>query len=156
MPSGARMRRVLLAYDRSEPSEAALQALLRQFDPAATEVRVVHVVTWTAAVPAPLTFAEGPSAADDVLTHRRSAFRQGEEIADAAVRQLRDAGFTASKEVVGGEPADAILRAADAWRPHVIIVGSHRRAGLDRVMLGSVSGPVVHRAPCAVEVVPVP
>src|SRR5690606_26324139 len=132
----------------------ALQAVLRQFDPAATEVRVIHVVRWAAAVPVPLAFAEGPSAADDVLTHRQSAFRQGEEIADAAVRRLREAGFTASREVLWGEPADAILGVADAWRPDVIVVGSHRRSGLDRVMLGSVSGPIVRRAPCPVEVVP--
>ena len=148
------MTRVLLAFDRSAPSDAALRAVLRQFDPADTEVRVVHVVTWSESVPAALTFAEGPSAADDILTHERSARRHGEEIAAAAVRTLQGAGFTVSAHVIDGEPADAILNAAEDWHPDVIVAGSHQRRGLERLLLGSVSGPLTRRAPCAVQIVP--
>jgi nucleotide-binding universal stress UspA family protein len=148
------MTRVLLAFDRSDPSDAALRAVVRQFDPAVTEVLVVHVVTWFESVPAALTFAEGPSAADDILTHERSARRHGEEIAASAVRALQAAGFRASAHVTDGDPADAILMEAGDWHPDVIVAGSHQRRGLERLLLGSVSGPLTRRAPCAVQIVP--
>jgi len=52
-----------------------------------------------------------------------------------------------------GEAADAICRVADRLRVDVIIVGSHGRTGLGRLLLGSVSEHVVRHAPCPVLVV---
>jgi nucleotide-binding universal stress UspA family protein len=52
-----------------------------------------------------------------------------------------------------GDAADVICRVADRLRVDVVIVGSHGRTGLGRLLLGSVSEHVVRHAPCPVLVV---
>jgi nucleotide-binding universal stress UspA family protein len=52
-----------------------------------------------------------------------------------------------------GDAADVICRVADRLRVDVVIVGSHGRSGLGRLLLGSVSEHVVRHAPCPVLVV---
>jgi nucleotide-binding universal stress UspA family protein len=55
--------------------------------------------------------------------------------------------------VIEGEPREEILAMAEAWPADAIVVGSHGRKGLDRVLLGSVSDGVVRHAACSVMVV---
>lgn len=49
-----------------------------------------------------------------------------------------------------GDPADVIVQLAVDVEADVIIVGSHRRRGIERWMDGSVSEEVLRRAPCSV------
>ena len=49
-----------------------------------------------------------------------------------------------------GKPASEIVEAARMWRADVIVVGSHGRGGLKRVVLGSVAEDVMRHAPCPV------
>ncbi len=55
-----------------------------------------------------------------------------------------------------GDARDAILAAAKTCAADLIIMGSHGRRGLARVVLGSVAEDVVRRADCPVLVVRVP
>lgn len=57
----------------------------------------------------------------------------------ALVRAARRAGVRVQSKVVAGAPHDAILRAARARRPEVIVMGTHGRTGLGRLLLGSVA-----------------
>jgi nucleotide-binding universal stress UspA family protein len=52
--------------------------------------------------------------------------------------------------VVGGDARDAILQAARAVHADLIVIGTHGRRGLSRVLLGSVAEDVLRRAPCPV------
>jgi nucleotide-binding universal stress UspA family protein len=52
-----------------------------------------------------------------------------------------------------GDARDAILSAAKACDADLIVIGSHGRRGLTRLVLGSVAEDVVRRAPCPVLVV---
>ena len=52
-----------------------------------------------------------------------------------------------------GQPGHEIVGAAKAWPADMIVVGSHGRTGLDRVILGSVAEQVMRHAPCPVLVV---
>jgi len=52
--------------------------------------------------------------------------------------------------VVDDDPRDAILAAAGAVRADLIVIGTHGRRGLSRVLLGSVAEDVVRRAACPV------
>jgi nucleotide-binding universal stress UspA family protein len=52
--------------------------------------------------------------------------------------------------VVDNDARDAILQAARAVRADLIVIGTHGRRGLSRVLLGSVAEDVVRRAPCPV------
>jgi len=49
-----------------------------------------------------------------------------------------------------GDARDAILRAAETSRADLIVIGTHGRRGLSRVLLGSVAEDVLRRAPCPV------
>lgn len=52
-----------------------------------------------------------------------------------------------------GKPANEIVRTAKEWTADLIVLGSHGRAGIARVLLGSVAEAVLRHAPCPVLVV---
>jgi nucleotide-binding universal stress UspA family protein len=74
-----------------------------------------------------------------------------------------DAGLRAWREELGGDriqiahglggAAETIARHAGDHRFDVIVIGTHGRTGLKRVLLGSVAEQVVRHAPCPVLVV---
>jgi len=53
-----------------------------------------------------------------------------------------------------GEPAAAIVAVAERTEAELIIVGTHGRKGLARLVVGSVASSVARRASCSVLVVP--
>ncbi len=52
--------------------------------------------------------------------------------------------------VVEGTPADQIIRLTQDYKADVIVIGTHGRTGLPRLILGSVAEQIVRRAPCPV------
>jgi nucleotide-binding universal stress UspA family protein len=58
------------------------------------------------------------------------------------------------REVRAGEPARALIEAADELEADLIVVGTHHAAGLGRLALGSTGDRLIHGAPCAVSIVP--
>jgi nucleotide-binding universal stress UspA family protein len=59
-------------------------------------------------------------------------------------------GLPARGIVLAGYPAEEILRAADKHHADLIIMGTHGRTGIDRIIFGSVAEKVVMAAPCPV------
>jgi nucleotide-binding universal stress UspA family protein len=62
-------------------------------------------------------------------------------------------GRRASASVENGDPAQTLLRVAEQREADLIVVGSHGRSGIGRLLLGSVSENVLRHAPCSVLVV---
>lgn len=144
--------KILLPIDDSACSGAAVEAVIAQFRPD-SEVRVLHVDEWPKGLPTSLAFAEGPAAASSILyTHEEARHRANDLIAEAA-RRLNAAQFRAATEMRAGDARHEILDCAADWQPDVIVLGSHRRRGLDRFMVGSVAESVMRDAPCSVEIV---
>jgi nucleotide-binding universal stress UspA family protein len=56
-------------------------------------------------------------------------------------------------KVVEGKPATAILQAAKENNCDLIVMGTHGRTGLNRLLRGSVAEEVVRKAPCRVFIV---
>jgi nucleotide-binding universal stress UspA family protein len=56
--------------------------------------------------------------------------------------------------IAEGVPVDAILDRASADRVDMIVVGTHGRTGIPRLLMGSVAEGVLRRASCPVVVVP--
>jgi nucleotide-binding universal stress UspA family protein len=52
-----------------------------------------------------------------------------------------------------GKPAEEIVKAAKSWPADLIVIGSHGRSGVNRVLLGSVAEAVARDAPCPVLIV---
>jgi nucleotide-binding universal stress UspA family protein len=72
-------------------------------------------------------------------------------------RSARIAGArseTALVEHFGGRVADAIVAQAKRWRADLIVMGTHGRRGMKRVLLGSDAELVVRYSPVPVLLVP--
>jgi universal stress protein A len=59
----------------------------------------------------------------------------------------------APKFVPVGDPVALIVGTAQGWPADLVVIGSHGRDGLDRILLGSVAEGVTRHAPCPVLVV---
>jgi nucleotide-binding universal stress UspA family protein len=53
-------------------------------------------------------------------------------------------------QVMEGDPVDMILRAAEETHSDMIVMGTHGRTALARLLLGSVAEGVIRKAPCPV------
>jgi nucleotide-binding universal stress UspA family protein len=140
--------RILLATDGSDYSVAATRSIADRPWPTDTEVRVVSVVDLV--IPA----TDPWYAAGEVIDRiREENTRASNEAADAAQATLRAAGLEAGSSVLAGKPKWRIVDEAKEWGADLIVVGSHGRRGMTRVLLGSVSEAVAMHAECSVEVV---
>ncbi|NJB68197.1 nucleotide-binding universal stress UspA family protein [Desulfobaculum xiamenense] len=63
-------------------------------------------------------------------------------------RHFKD--VSARSHVTTGYPSDEILHAARDFDCDIIVIGSHGRTGLNRIIFGSVAEKVVKSAPCPV------
>lgn len=85
-----------------------------------------------------------PDSALDALEAR------GQDATAAVAERARERGLDAVAEVVDGVPTSAILDYAEDCDADVVVVGTHGRTGLDRLLLGSVTENLVRRADCPV------
>ena len=85
------------------------------------------------------------------FTERRRAEMNG--AVQRVTSLLTQGGATAQGELVEGRPAQAIVDMARRTNADVIVIGTHGRSGLEKVLIGSVSERVIGQADCAVMVV---
>jgi universal stress protein A len=71
----------------------------------------------------------------------------------ALIEEENMAGIVADYVIYEGSAEECILDYAKRQKADVIIMGSHGRRGLKRMILGSVAEHVIRRAPCPVLVV---
>lgn len=155
-PSSHRGMRVLLATDGSECSKAAAKSVAKRPWPAGSEFRVLSVVelifleNQTAAFP--LAAVYPPSLLDELMNNARS---RAKEAVENAREIVKDAGLMVchGEPAPLGDPRSVILDRASEWGADLIVVGSHGKRGLDRILMGSVSENVAIHAHCSVEVV---
>lgn len=74
----------------------------------------------------------------------------------AYVTTIQSAGVLARQMIRGGGPADSILEFARASSCDLIVMGTHGRRGISRVLKGSVAESVLRRASCPVFAVRTP
>jgi nucleotide-binding universal stress UspA family protein len=68
----------------------------------------------------------------------------------------RDPKVPVEHHLVQGDAAAEILRVAEETKCNVIVLGTHGRTGLGRILMGSVAEQVVRKAPCPVVTVKTP
>lgn len=76
-----------------------------------------------------------------------------QDIAQTYEGQLRELGLRTDARVLEGDPREAIVTTAREIGADLVVVGSHGRTGLGRLVMGSVASHVVTHAPCSVLVV---
>lgn len=74
-------------------------------------------------------------------------------VLDAAAAEARKEGVEVTTHPVEGEPAEAILSAAEETKADLIVVGNKGMTGARRFLLGSVPNNISHHAPCSVIIV---
>lgn len=139
--------KVLYATDGSSDARHAIEESLRLLPVSQLEATVVSVVNAV-----PMTYAmEGMAPGSTVVVEQElvSAERDLTEAAELLAR----AGVTADTIERTGDPASQILEVARELQPDLIVLGSHGRNALERLLLGSVSTQVVHHWPGATLVV---
>jgi nucleotide-binding universal stress UspA family protein len=139
--------KVLLAIDASQFSEAAIQALIAMRRPQDTEVRIMHVVEMS-----PI-HIHTPELDRERSVTRRAMWARAEAMVSRAAKMLENAGFHVATDIEDGDPKTVLIDAASEWHADLIMVGSHGRTGLDRLLMGSVSEAVARHAPCSVQIV---
>jgi universal stress protein A len=138
--------------DGSEHSLEAARKLGRLIDAEGAEISLLHVQK-------PEAFAVGVAWIDPDAKQRREIRRrqEAEMIFDITNAPLAQQRLTVRQQLrVEGDPADEILRLADEIGADLIVMGSHGRTGVLRVLMGSVSRKVLDRAKCPVLIVRIP
>jgi nucleotide-binding universal stress UspA family protein len=135
--------KIVVGYDGSDPAKRALQ---RAADLAADGDKIVVVAAAEAHVSSGARSGIMGGAHSDP-----SEFQQRGDHLEEAQRLLSELGHDTEPVEAQGDPGSSIVEAAkDA---DMIIVGSRGLNPVQRILLGSVSSKVVHRAACDVLVV---
>jgi nucleotide-binding universal stress UspA family protein len=142
------MMKILLAIDGSAASDDAIDEVRRRPWPTPSTVRVLSVTIPYSPVGPDAVFATATF--DDI---RAREAEEAERLTRAASEQIAAPSVTVETAVREGDPRTTIVDVADNWNADLIVVGSHGRTGLDRLMMGSVAQSVVAHAHCSVEVV---
>lgn len=149
--------KILIAYDGSPCAERALEDLQRAGLPAQAEARIVVIAE--VFVP-PLESADSPASetpfpevqqARALVVQEMEAAQHDAMQAKARVQALFP-GWAVHTDVSADSPGWGVIKQADAWSPDLIVVGSHGRSALGRLVLGSVSQTVVMHARHSVRV----
>ena len=116
--------RIIVGFDGSKESEAAVNAVASRSWLEGTEVRVIT--------------------AREALTPSEHNF---------LTDKFRAAGVTPSEVNIDGDPADVLVKQANEWDADAIFVGTRDLHGFRHLLQGSVSCAVAAHARCTVEVV---
>ena len=139
------MNRILFATDGSDSAKAASRYVKSLLD-AFAECKLV-VLT----VKQPMPMVEGFGfPGEPVIDLSNEPSEAIKESVEEDFAQYRDRMNFVS---VTGHPAVTICEEAETQQADLIIVGSHGRSAVDRLLLGSVSNGVVHRSKIPVLVV---
>jgi nucleotide-binding universal stress UspA family protein len=128
-------KRILVATDGSELSQKAVTNAASLAAVCKAELVVVKIVPRY-----PQTYFEGAMSLTESDAQRIEAqwAKDSQAVVDAAVQQAGAAGVTATGKVVKSDiVSDAIIKAAKDEHADLIVMSSHGRKGISRLLLGS-------------------
>jgi universal stress protein A len=138
-------RKLLVATDFSPASRPAVARATELAKERRAELLIAHVLPSVGPIG-----TEGwipPRIYDEMAQAVRET---GQKRLDRAVEQARRAGVRARGLLFWGIPHEVIARLARREKADLVVVGTHGRTGLSRLMMGSVASRVVGTAPCPV------
>lgn len=146
---------VLIAMDRSPSSSHTIDHVIATPWPLGTKFKCMTAV---AKAPKHMVISPTSEQSERIAKYESEMQQQAQTFLDEQVNRLDQAYDQAIADplVVLGDARESVLAEATDWPAHLIIVGSHGKRGLSRLMLGSVSEAVALHAPCSVEVTRLP
>jgi nucleotide-binding universal stress UspA family protein len=127
-------QRILVPIDGSSTSDQGLDEAIALARVTGGSIRLLHVLD-------DLVFTTGFETGATYTRNVLPALRQGSERILAAGRKRVSAASVAADtltiECFARRPCDVIVEAATQWPADLIVIGTHGRRGVSRVMLGS-------------------
>lgn len=147
-------RRIMVPVDGSPLAESAVEEAVALAARLNAHVRFVHVTD-----PRALLFgrahAHAAHATAGALIKAQRA--QGELILRRAVERAQSRGVGCDSALLFDPPArvsDLLVRAAAAWRADLVVMGTHARSAIDRLVMGSTAHAVVLGSSAPVLMIP--
>lgn len=138
-------RNIILAYDDSRFSRAALVEALHWAEKHDSKITIVHAVFFDSEE-----FSISPGRIDERV-------QRGRDACERAVEEYSgDFDVEVNYMIRQGEPHEVITTVADEMGADLIVMGTHGRKGIRKMFMGSVTAAVVSEAPCDVLVVKKP
>lgn len=136
-------QRIMVAVDGSETANHSLREAISLAKDQKAKLAIVHVID--------IVVAFGAGQFPDTYIEATREF--GRTIIDHARKTAQMAGIEAevlSPEIVtaGYHVAETIAQAARDWGADLLVIGTHGRRGVSRLLIGSVAERVVRLAPC--------
>jgi nucleotide-binding universal stress UspA family protein len=144
-------KRILVAVDGSATSNKALTHALQLARDSGGQVLLVHVVDELAYITGYDQF--GGYSGDLIRIMKES----GAKVLNDAMDIARAAGIEADLSLVdifGARLGETVADAAKRWNAELIVVGTHGRRGIGRLMLGSGAEQIARLAPVPVLIIP--
>lgn len=136
-------QRILVPTDGSATSEKALTEAIAVARLSGGRIRLLHIVDALAVA----AVADGFAAySAELLPQLREG---GQQILARAQGLVTAAGISADatlREVVAGRVCDIVQEEAAAWQAELIVIGTHGRRGVQRLLLGSDAEQVLRTA----------
>jgi nucleotide-binding universal stress UspA family protein len=132
-PSGEAIRVILHPTDLSGPSRDALRVARHLARDLGARLFVLHVKPSTPSYGTPMTAITGLDAVQEALD------------AIPEIIEGPDLKYPVETRLRPGDAGDEILRMADELEADLIVMGSHGRTGLGRMLMGSVAESVLRR-----------
>lgn len=129
------LTRLLVPLDGSDVSLWVLDRALRLLQVPRVEATLLSVVETTEEL------------ASDVAYRLQPTHRPVEDRLAGIRRGLEERGILAEAEVRFGDPATEILREIEKGKHDLVVMATHGRRGLDRLMFGSVAAKVLRASP---------
>lgn len=131
--------RIFIGVDGSSSSDAVIQEAASRPWPTGSEFAVVTVVDPFFFPKAPLLLQEAKKSTQESLKEQ--------------AKPIVDAGWPVNTEVILDNPRHALPRGAREWKTDLILLGSHGRGAVGRLLLGSTAQAVLRHSGCSVEIV---
>lgn len=139
-------KRILVPIDGSETSTKALVAALQMARDNGGRVRLIHSVD-------ELAYVTGFEYSGDLIKIARD---YAAKILDDGLAMARSAGVEADTKLIdfpGQRLGQTVTAEASEWNADLIVVGTHGRRGLGRVLLGSGAEQIIRMSPVPVLVI---
>lgn len=136
-------KRILVGVDGSKYSEKALDQAISMAKICNSTIFAISVVGVY-----PETLAEAPGLEEKMSNETR-------EVLERARDTVAKENIPCETIVhIGGQPHEFIVQEAKEKDIDLVVIGTHGRTGLKKLMMGSVAERVIGHAPCAVLVTP--
>ena len=146
-------QRILVPFDGSVTSTKGLDEAIKLAKPAGATVRLLHVVN-------ELSFMTGFESYGVYAGNAITLLKEGgEEILASGKARVAAAGVEVDTLLVENfsmRLSDVVAEQAIAWKADLVVIGTHGRRGVQRVLLGSDAELILRTAPVPVLLVRAP